>query len=91
MVDNYCFKNVLVGSDGYVVRIDNGVDSISADYSYAVFEFSMGKATHIREIEERFHKYYDVLYPFFRERGYSFTGFGSHQFYVPFEDETQYT
>lgn len=91
MVKEHGFSNVITGSDGYVVRIDNGIDSISADYSYVILEFSMGKSKCINEIGERFYKYYKVLTAFFDRKGYSFTGFGCNLFYRPFQDETQYT
>lgn len=91
MIEHYGFHKAIVGTDGYAVRIENGKDSISADYSYEVLEFSMGKSRNIHEIQERFHSYAKPLTIFLKEKGYLFTGMGSNLFHKEFEDDSQYT
>jgi len=91
MIEHYGFRKAIVGTDGYVVRIENGKDSISADYSYEILEFSMGKSRNIHEIRERFHSYAKPLATFLREKGYLFTGMGSNLFHTEFKDDSQYT
>lgn len=91
MIAHYGFHKAIVGSDGYTVRIENGKDSISADYSYEVLEFSMGASKDIHDIQARFHSYAKPLAAFLKEKGYLFTGMGSNLFHTGFSDDSQYT
>ncbi len=85
------FHVEIMGEDGYIVRITNGIDAISCDYSYQLLEFSLGKDTSILNIEERFKEYCTFMKTEFEKLGFIFTGMATNHFRLPFEDDEQYT
>lgn len=91
MISNCGFTRESVGSDGFIVRISNGIDALSCDYSYQIFEFSMGKDICINKIEQRFSKLYKTVKDYLNGHGFIITGMGTHHFGLDFADDSQYT
>jgi len=91
LVDEYDFQVVIRGTDGNLVRVDNGVDGISCDYCYQLLEFSFGKAETIGEIAERFQKYYHIIMPLLKERGHMFTGMATNHFPIDYTEDKNFT
>lgn len=85
------FQVEITGTDGFLVRVSNGKDAISCDYSYQLLEFSMGKDTSISAIEERFYDYCSFMRSEFAKMGFIFTGMATNHFRLPFDDDEQYT
>lgn len=85
------FSVEIMGTDGFIVRVSNGVDAISCDYSYQLLEFSMGKDVTIRNIAVRFYDYCAFLKKEFLKLGFIFTGMGTNHFRLPFENDDQFT
>ncbi len=91
MINEQNFFIEIMGDDGYIVRISNGKDAISCDYSYQLLEFSFGKDINISNISKRFSRYYEFMRPIFSELGFIFTGMATNHFRLPFNDDGQYT
>ena len=91
LVEDYQFHVAVRGTDGCLVRVDNGVDAISCDYSYQLLEFSMGKAHTICEISDRFKKYYNIIMPLLKERGHFFTGLATNHFPIDYSENKNFT
>lgn len=91
LIEEKGFFVEILGEDGFIVRVSNGKDSISCDYSYQLLEFSMGKDVTIKNIEMRFYEYCLFLKTEFLKFGFIFTGMGTNHFRLPFENDEQFT
>lgn len=97
---NHVFKRLIseknfyvevMGTDGFIVRVSNGIDAISCDYSYQLLEFSMGKDITVHSIALRFNEYSSFLRTEFMKLGFVFTGMGTNHFRLPFLNDDQFT
>ncbi|MCH5333740.1 MAG: hypothetical protein J1D89_07265 [Agathobacter sp.] len=53
LVENYGYGEEIRGTDGCLVRVGRGGDSVSFDYSYSLLELSMGKQKNLWELQGR--------------------------------------
>ena len=53
LVEEYGFREEIKGTDGYYVRVSRDGDSVSYDYSYGLFELSMGKQRSLHTLRAR--------------------------------------
>ncbi len=73
LVQKHGFQEEIRGSDGYLVRVSRDGDSVSFDYSYSLFELSMGKQQNIHTLRARmipllaqaqeYYRQYDCILP----------------------------
>ncbi len=91
LIEEKDFKATIIGSDDCIVRISNGIDAVSCDYSYQVFEFSFGKDVSVNSIADRFYGYCSFLQEEFRKLGFMFTGMGTNFFKLSFDSDEQFT
>lgn len=91
LIDEKGFKVEIMGDDNYLVRVTNGIDSISCDYSYQLLEFSFGKDVSVNNIADRFVEYSKFMQEEFGKLGFIYTGTATNHFRLAFEDDEQYT
>lgn len=77
LIENYGYEEVLRGSDGYLVRVGRDGDAVSFDFSYSLFELSMGKQRSLWEIQGRMLPILRLAQNYYRKRGCMLTGMGT--------------
>ncbi len=53
LVEDYGYEEEIRGTDGCLVRVGRGGDSVSFDFSYSLLELSMGKQENLWELQGR--------------------------------------
>ncbi len=77
LIDRHGFREEIMGTDGYYVRVSRDGDSVSFDYSYSLFELSMGKQKSIPVLRERMFPLLKRAQDFYRDYGCVLTGMGT--------------
>lgn len=79
LIEEEGFHEVLTGTDGCLVRVENeDRDAVSFDYHYGMIEFSMGKSLSLTKIAERFYRLLYSAEDFYGQHGFGLTGMGSN-------------
>ncbi len=71
------YTEEIIGTDGYYVRVTKDGDSVSFDFSYSVFELSMGKQDNLFRIRARMLPVLRQAQDYYRKYGYCLTGMGT--------------
>lgn len=77
LIQHYGYEEEIRGTDGALVRVGKDGDSVSFDYSYSLFELSMGKQKSLWELQGRMHTILNVAQTYYHTHGCVLTGMGT--------------
>ncbi|MDE7252745.1 MAG: hypothetical protein K2O32_07375 [Acetatifactor sp.] len=77
LMEEHGFQEEIKGTDGYFVRVSRDGDSVSYDYSYGLFELSMGKQRNLHTLRARMLPLLKLAQEYYRTYDCILTGMGT--------------